>query len=165
MALIRISRGGERRTAVCRRVSMGDDGDFEASHKAAFRLKPKSKSSNGISRNGCDALSPMRMRVKEAAESVKTYGESLFKQLFADTNARAIYEVVKSGRDSSKLRFRNQGLASLPRAALGGAEGPRFAFGLLAQRSHGAEKPEAAATARRCKSVAHTEPSRGDGAA
>jgi hypothetical protein len=91
------------------RVAMGDEGEFEAAVKPPLDVGEELKLEWYFEE--WLRYPFFEQRAKEAAASVKTYGESLFKQLFADSNARAIYEVVKrEGLD--KLRFEITGLPS-----------------------------------------------------
>ena len=85
------------------RVAMGDEGEFEATVKPPFEVSDEQKL-EWYFEEWLRCPFAFEQRAKEAAASVKAYGESLFKQLFADANARATYEVAKrEGLD--KLRF------------------------------------------------------------
>ena len=76
------------------RVAMGDEGEFEAAVKPPFDAVEEQKL-EWYFEEYLRYPFAFEARAKEAAASVKAYGESLFKQLFADPSARAIYEVVK----------------------------------------------------------------------
>src|SRR6516164_5843004 len=102
MALIRIAEkaNGE---GFAVRVALGDEGEFEATVKPLFDVSEEQKL-EWYFEEWLRCPFAFEQRAKEAAASVKAYGESLFKQLFADADARVNYEVVKrQGLD--KLRF------------------------------------------------------------
>jgi hypothetical protein len=89
------------------RVALGDEGEFEATVKPPFDAIEEQKL-EWYFEEWLRCPFAFEQRAKEAAASVKAYGESLFKQLFADPNARRTYEVVKrEGLD--KLRFEIRG--------------------------------------------------------
>jgi hypothetical protein len=102
MALIRIAEKANAEGFAVR-VAMGDEGEFEATVKRLFDVGEEQKL-EWYFEEWLRCPFAFEQRAKEAAASVKEYGEGLFKQLFAAPNARAIYEVGKrEGLD--KLRF------------------------------------------------------------
>jgi hypothetical protein len=124
------------------RVAMGDEGEFEATIKPLFDVSEEQKL-EWYFEEWLRCPFAFEQRAEEAATSVKEYGESLFKQLFADSNARAIYEVVKR-EGLEHLRFEITGSPAFHALHWEALKDPALpsAFSLSAPMARKSPKPQ-----------------------